>query len=154
MAERRTLSEILGLNRNTDFKRSTGNSFIRGDQSFNTASFIQGYDTSAGDFDLKNLGNGESNSAVTSCLQVLGISFSEATLEVCSIDENGDKMTLPMHPLTILMRRPNPYMSGDVIQNYIINAMHVHGNAYLLKQKNNSGELIALYPLMPSSVTP
>lgn len=154
LAERRTLSDILGLNRNTDFKRSTGNSFIRGDQSFNTASFIQGYDTSAGDFDLKNLGNGESNSAVTSCLQVLGISFSEATLEVCSKDEKGDKMTLPMHPLTILMRRPNPYMSGDVIQNYIINAMHVHGNAYLLKQKNNAGELIALYPLMPSSVTP
>ena len=154
MAERRTLSQILGLNRNTDFKRSTGNSFIRGDQSFNTASFIQGYNTSAGDFDLKNLGNGESNSAVTSCLQVLGISFSEATLEVCSKDDNGDKMTVPNHPLTILMRRPNPYMSGDVIQNYIINSMHVHGNAYLLKQKNVSGELIALYPLMPSSVTP
>ena len=154
MAERRTLSQILGLNRNLDLKRSTGNSFIRGDQSFNNATFIQGYDTSAGDFDLKNLGNGESNSAVTSCLQVLGISFSEATLEVCSKDDNGDKMTEPNHPLTILMRRPNPYMSGDVIQNYIINAMHVHGNAYLLKQKNVSGELIALYPLMPSSVTP
>ena len=32
--------------------------------------------------------------------------------------------------------------------------MHVHGNAYLLKQKNNAGELVALYPLMPSAVTP
>ena len=154
MAERRTLFDILGLNRNTQYKRTTGNSFIRGEQSFNNATFIQGYDTSAGDWDLKNLGNGESNSAVTSCLQVLGISFSEATLEICSKDDNGDKMTVPNHPLTILMRRPNPYMSGDVIQNYIINAMHVHGNAYLLKQKNNAGELVALYPLMPSAVTP
>ena len=154
MAERRSLFEIFGLNRNTQYKRNTGNSFIRGEQSFNNATFIQGYDTSAGDFDLKNLGSGESNSAVTSCLQVLGISFSEAVLEVCTKDDKGDKMTVPNHPLTLLMRRPNPYMSGDVIQNYIVNALHVHGNAYLLKQKNEAGELVSLYPLMPSSVTP
>ena len=76
MSERRTLYDILGINRNTQYKRNTGNSFIRSEQSFNNATFIQGYDTSAGDWDLKNLGNGESNSAVTSCLQVLGISFS------------------------------------------------------------------------------
>ena len=154
MSERRTLYDILGINRNTQYKRNTGNSFIRSEQSFNNATFIQGYDTSAGDWDLKNLGNGESNSAVTSCLQVLGISFSEAVLEVCTKDDKGDKMTIPNHPLTLLMRRPNPYMSGDVIQNYIINAMHVHGNAYLLKQKNEAGELVSLYPLMPSMVTP
>ena len=154
MSERRTLYDILGINRNTQYKRNTGNSFIRSEQSFNNATFIQGYDTSAGDWDLKNLGNGESNSAVTSCLQVLGISFSEAVLEVCTKDDKGDKMTVPNHPLTLLMRRPNPYMSGDVIQNYIINAMHVHGNAYLLKQKNEAGELVSLYPLMPSMVTP
>ena len=154
MSERRTLYDILGINRNTQYKRNTGNSFIRSEQSFNNATFIQGYDTSAGDWDLKNLGNGESNSAVTSCLQVLGISFSEAVLEVCTKDDKGDKMTIPNHPLTLLMRSPNPYMSGDVIQNYIINAMHVHGNAYLLKQKNEAGELVSLYPLMPSMVTP
>jgi len=154
LSERRTLYDILGINRNTQYKRNTGNSFIRSEQSFNNATFIQGYDTSAGDWDLKNLGNGESNSAVTSCLQVLGISFSEAVLEVCTKDDKGDKMTVPNHPLTLLMRRPNPYMSGDVIQNYIINAMHVHGNAYLLKQKNEAGELVSLYPLMPSMVTP
>ena len=45
------------------------------------------------------------------------------------------------------MRRPNPFMSGDIVQQYIINALHVSGNAYLLKQHNESGELVALYPL-------
>jgi len=154
LANRRNLFDVLGLNRNRQYKRNTGNSFIRSEQSYNNGSFIQGYNTQAGDFDLSNLGNGESNSAVTACLQVLGISFSEAVMEVCTKDENGDKQIIPNHPLTLLMRRPNPFMSGDVLQSYIINAMHVHGNAYLLKQKNNAGELIALYPLMPSMVSP
>ena len=63
-------------------------------------------------------------------------------------------MTVPNHPLTLLMRRPNPYMSGDVVQQYIINAMHVSGDAYLMKQKNNAGELVALYPIMPEQVIP
>ena len=78
MSERRTLYDILGINRNTQYKRNTGNSFIRSEQSFNNATFIQGYDTSAGDWDLKNLGNGESNSAV---------SFSEDVLVVCTNDD-------------------------------------------------------------------
>ena len=137
-------------------KRSTGYNFFRDDSSAfgGNESYIQGYSTRAGDFNIEGLGSGESNSAVVACLQVLGVSFSEAVLEVCTKDENGDKLTMPNHPLTLLMRRPNPYMSGDVLQNYIINAMHVSGDAYLLKQKNEAGQLVALYPLMPSMVTP
>ena len=45
-------------------------------------------------------------------------------------------------------------MSGDVVQNYLITAMHISGDAYLLKQKNDAGEVVALYPLMPENVTP
>ena len=67
-------------------------------------------------------------------------------------DDEGMKEEIPNHPFADLMRRPNPFMSGDVIQQYIINAMHVSGDAYLLKQKNNAGELVALYPLMPENV--
>jgi len=52
------------------------------------------------------------------------------------------------------MKRPNPYMSGDIIQQYIINAIHISGDAYLLKQKNEAGQLVALYPLMPEQVKP
>ena len=32
--------------------------------------------------------------------------------------------------------------------------MHVSGDAYLMKQKNNAGELVALYPIMPEQVIP
>ncbi len=162
MAERRSFRDIVSNIRFRDnrreVKRTTGYDFFRDDPNESTygltQSFIQGYNTSAGNWDIEGLGNGQSNSAVTACLQVLGVAFSEATLGVSTQDEHGEKLTIPNHPLSLLMRRPNPYMSGDVVQQYIINAMHISGDAYLLKQYNNGGQLVALYPLMPSNITP
>lgn len=157
MAERRSFREIIeGRVRFTDRtseKRSTGYNFFRDDVNENV-SFIQGYNTTAGNWNIDGLGDGQSNSAVVACLGVLGVSFSEATLQVCVKDTDGDKELVPNHPFSYLMRRPNPYMSGDVIQNYIINAMHVSGDAYLLKQFNEVGQLVSLYPLMPDQITP
>ncbi|BCV04845.1 MAG: hypothetical protein CM15mV92_170 [Caudoviricetes sp.] len=138
-----------------EYKRSTGFNFFRDDPNdlvYGNSSYILGWNSSAGDFDLSGLGNGQSNSAVTACLQVLGVSFSEATLQVTFQDDEGQTQMIPNHPFSTLMRRPNPYMSGDVVQQYIINAMHVSGDAYLMKQKNNVGEVVALYPLMPEQV--
>ena len=145
------------LRDNRDYKRSTGFNFFRDDPNSvvnSNVSFIQGYNTPAGEFDIKGLGNGQSNSIVVSALQILGVSFSEATLKIGTSDDDGEKIEIANHPLQTLMRRPNPFMSGDVVQQYIINAVHVNGNAYLLKQKNEAGQLVALYPLMPEDVTP
>jgi HK97 family phage portal protein len=162
MAERRSFRDIVFGQRRfrddrTGYKRSTGFNFFRDDPNdlvYGNSSYILGYNSSAGDFDMSGLGNGQSNSAVTACLQVLGVSFSEATLQVMFVDEDGQSQTIPNHPFANLLRRPNPYMSGDVVQQYIINAMHVSGDAYLMKQKNNAGELVALYPIMPEQVIP
>lgn len=151
MAERRTFREVIFGTAET--KRSTGLDFLRENSSVRkNSSYILGQNTSAGDYNLSGLGNGASNSAVVACLQVLGLSFSEASLMVTFKDDEGMKEEIVNHPFTNLMRRPNPFMSGDVVQQYIINAMHVSGDAYLLKQKNNAGELVALYPLMPENV--
>ena len=155
MAERRKLSDII-FNReatvyNNEQKRY--NFFRDDDTLYNNTNFIQGWQSGAGKFDVSTMGNGASNSAVVACLQVLGVSFSEAVLQVKVLDDQLEKI-VPNHPLTLLMRRPNPYMSGDILQQYIINAMHVSGDAYIIKQKNNANQLVALYPLMPEQVTP
>lgn len=158
MANRRSFREVINnvvFRDDTSIqKRYTGN-FFAGESTYgNNNTFIQGWNTSAGDFDLEGLGNGQSNSIVVACLQLLGISFSEATLKVVTKDIEGNTVDIPNHSFSLLMRRPNPYMSGDVVQQYIINAMHVCGDAYLLKQRNEAGELVALYPLMPEQITP
>ena len=152
MAERRSFREVVFGNITTRDTREKRINFFREDP-ITPSSFIMGYNTLAGNFDLKDLGNGQSNSAVTACLQVLGTSFSEANLIVKSFDSDGEEQIIFNHPLEILMERPNPYMSGEVVQQYIINALHVFGDAYLLKEKNNTGQVTALYPLIPDRVS-
>lgn len=156
MAEnnRRTLGDILFGRASVQDERKRFNFFNDNDSMYNNVSFIQGWQTRAGSWEVDQAGNGASNSAVVSCLQVLGLSFSEATLKVKQFDNDYIAQEIPEHPLTKLMRRPNPFMSGDIVQQYIINAMHVSGDAYLIKQKNQAGQLVALYPLMPENVTP
>ena len=160
MADRRSFREIIEstvrFRDRRSVKRSTGYNFFRDDYSTygGNNDYILGYNTSAGNWNVEGLGNGQSNSAVVACLGVLGVSFSEAALQVCFEDSLGEKELVPDHAFSYLMRRPNPYMSGDVIQQYIINAMHVSGDAYLLKQFNDVGQLVSLYPLMPDQVSP
>ncbi|QDP46745.1 MAG: putative portal protein [Prokaryotic dsDNA virus sp.] len=153
MAERRSFREIVFGNTRFSDQRSKRINFFREDP-VQPSSFVYGYNSSAGNFDLKDLGNGQSNSAVTACLQVLGVSFSEANLIVKSVNDDGEEIQIPNHPLEILMARPNPYMSGDVVQQYLMNSMHVYGDGYLLKERNNVGQVTALYPLIPDRVTP
>lgn len=155
MAERRKLTDIIFNRENTTYDNEIKryNFFRDQDTLYNNLNFIQGWNTGAGAWDVSTMGNGASNSAVVACLQVLGVSFSEAHL--CVYEYQDDlEVKQERHPLTLLLRRPNPYMSGDILQQYIINAMHVSGDAYLIKQKNNAGQLVALYPLMPEQVTP
>ena len=155
MAERRSIREVLFGNTTytNENQKRYGINFFREDP-VTPSSYVLGYNTFAGNTDLRDLGNGQSNSAVTACLQVLGTSFSEANLIVKSYQEDGEEAIIHNHPLSILMDRPNPYMSGEVLQAYIINALHVFGDAYLLKEKNNVGQVVALYPLIPDRVTP
>ena len=140
MAERRSIREVLFGNTTytNENQKRYGINFFREDP-VTPSSYVLGYNTFAGNTDLRDLGNGQSNSAVTACLQVLGTSFSEANLIVKSYQEDGEEAIIHNHPLSILMDRPNPYMSGEVLQAYIINALHVFGDAYLLKEKNNVG---------------
>jgi HK97 family phage portal protein len=153
MVERRSFREVF-FGQTPETKRSTGYNFFRQGINNNNTNFIQGYQSNAGQFDIGGLGNGASNSAVVSCLSVLGTAFGEAELKVYERNEVGELDVLPNHQLTMLFKRPNPYMSGDVVQNYLVQSMHISGDAYLLKQKNEAGQIVALYPLMPENVTP
>ena len=148
MAEnRRTLRDIIFGE--TRVKRYN---FFADDYPISTNSYVQGYNTEAGMYDLENLGNGGWNSAVVACLQVLGRSFAEAKLIVEQSNLEGETEYIANHPLELLMKKPNKFMSGDLISFYIINSIHIFGDAYLLKQRNNLNEVVALYPLMPAQI--
>lgn len=102
---------------------------------------------------LREIGDGSQNSAVTACLITLAAGIAEAPLRVWETNE-GDIDPLYGHPAAQLWARPNQYMTEDLLAWYITWAVHVQGNAYIVKARNVFGEVIELWPLLPHLVTP
>ena len=125
-------------------------------QLFGNDASIYGYNTSAGFWEsdkLKEVGDGSGNSAVTACLNVLSTSFSEPPLQIVRIDkEFGDREISVNHPLAQLYRRPNPFMSSNLLSHYIVLALNTLGDAFLYKNRDARGQVVELVPLMPHLV--
>jgi HK97 family phage portal protein len=138
-------------NRNTEQKKYQG----RYNQSYSLDSSIFGYNTTSGFWETKQLeeiGDGSANSAVIACLNVLSTAFSEPMLQIVKMDNDGNREVNFQHPLFDLWRRPNPFMSSNLISHYIVLAINTTGDAFLYKNRNNKGEVVQLVPLMPNLV--
>ena len=119
-----------------------------------TQGSVWGYNTTSGYFPdklIEEMGDGLGNSAVVACINVLATSFAEAPLKVYQKTENG-RQEVNNHPMEILMSRPNEFISGAVLSHYLVTSLSAHGDAFLLKVKNNQGQVVQLVPLMPSYV--
>ena len=115
---------------------------------------VWGYNTTSGYFPdklIEEMGDGLGNSAVVACINVLATSFAEAPLKIYQKTENG-KQEVINHPMEMLMARPNEFISGSVLSHYLVTSLSAHGDAFLLKVKNNQGDVVQLVPLMPSYV--
>ena len=125
-------------------------------QLFGNDASIYGYNTSSGFYEsdkLKEIGDGSGNSAVTACLNVLATSFAEPQLQIVKRDQTfGDREVNHTHPLAELFRRPNPFMSHNLMSHYIVLALNTNGDAFLFKNKNARGQVVELVPLMPHLV--
>jgi HK97 family phage portal protein len=116
---------------------------------------VFGYNTTSGYFDHKTLaevGDGTGNSAVIACLSVLATAFAEPNILVSSRNSEGDYQREMNHPLTKLLRRPNPYMTQQLLANYIVTSLNAAGDAFIYKNRNQRGQVVELVPLMPHLV--
>jgi len=69
--------------------------------------------------------------------------------------KNGAAEEDPKHPLNaILRRRPNPYMNARTLKKTGQAHALLWGNAYIEIQRNNRGEPIGLWPLLPWATNP
>ncbi len=115
---------------------------------------VWGYNTQSGYFPnklIEEMGDGLGNSAVVACLNVLATSFAEAPLKVFQKTEQG-KQEVVNHPMEVLMSRPNEFISGSVLSHYLVTSLSAHGDAFLLKVRNRTGQVVQLIPLMPNYV--
>ena len=86
--------QIRSANRNRNQEKYY-NFFADDDMVYNNRSFLQGWNSKAGAFDVSEIGDGSSNSAVVACLQTLGTSFAEPKMCIKTKDNKGEIDTIP-----------------------------------------------------------
>ena len=118
---------------------------------FPTSQVVFPFNTDAGFFSGTNQMSPEGNSAALACLNVLGTAFSEPPLKVYLESTEGDEV-IDNHPAQVLLQNPNPNMTANLMNNYIVTSVAVYGDAFLLKLRNESGQVLQLIPLLADMV--
>lgn len=95
----------------------------------------------------------ESITAVFACVQALSESTATLPLHVFERVSDGERQRADDHPLSRVLRQPNPYQSGLAFRESMTAAVLLHGNAYARIETNAAGELTALHPMKSGSVT-
>ena len=92
--------------------------------------------------------------AVYSCVRILAEAVAGLPLHLYRYTEAGGKEKALDHPLYRLLHdEPNPEMSSFVFRETLMTHLLLWGNAYSQIIRNDKGEVIALYPLMPNRMT-
>ena len=152
MAERNRFQKAFDALRGRDIGSKTAANY---NQSYGTDLSVYGYNTTSGFWEsdkLREIGDGSANSAVIACLNVLSTAFSEPILQVVRTDNFGNREVQDNHPITNLYKRPNPFMSAGLLSHYIVLAINTIGDAFLYKNRNASGKVVQLVPIMPNLV--
>jgi HK97 family phage portal protein len=84
------------------------------------------------------------NSIVAATLGWIGRTFPEAPIRVMRETAKGEEV-VPGHPLALALRRPNPFYSGSLMWHPLVMSWVLDGNAYLLKERTNGGDLLYLW---------
>ena len=118
---------------------------------FPTSQVVFPFNTDAGFFSGTNQMSPEGNSAALACLNVLGTAFSEPPLKVYLKTQEGEEY-VENHPAAVLLENPNPNMTANLMNNYIVTSVAVYGDAFILKLRNDAGAVVQLIPLLPEMV--
>lgn len=94
------------------------------------------------------------NSAVFMVIDTIASAFPEPPLQVITEEDDGDENEVVGHPLTQLMRRPNPAL--DEFSHSYITQMYLQtsGNAYWLKGRTPLLEVKQLWPISDAYMQP
>lgn len=91
--------------------------------------------------------------AVYACVRILSEAIAGLPIHVFRFRSDGGKEKVPNHPLYYLLHNePNPEMTSFVLRETLMGHLLIWGNAYAQIIRNGRGEVIALYPLLPSKI--
>ncbi|KKM86471.1 hypothetical protein LCGC14_1278670 [marine sediment metagenome] len=98
------------------------------------------------DFDYaKEIGDGSKSNIVVACVNWMARTFPEAPLMVFEERPDGTREKRVGHPMAEKVERPNPFYSGVLMWMATIVDWNTSGNAYWLKVRSASGEVVQLW---------
>jgi HK97 family phage portal protein len=93
-------------------------------------------------------------SAVFACSTLIAGDIGKLTLRLVRKDEDGVWHETESPAFSPVIRKPNRYqVTQKFIEQWIVSKL-IHGNTYVLKQRDQRGVVTAMYVLDPSRVTP
>lgn len=94
------------------------------------------------------------SSLVMAAVNWLGRVLPEAPLQVVEAGADGKEAPIPNHPAIALLKRPNPFYSGATLWKTFALSWIVDGNPYYLKVRDSFGQVVQLWYVPPSMITP
>ena len=94
------------------------------------------------------------SSLVMAAVNWLGRVLPEAPLQVMEADRDGKEKPVIGHPAIALLKRPNSFYSGATLWKTFALSWIASGNPYFLKVRNSFGQVIQLWYVPPSMITP
>lgn len=92
--------------------------------------------------------------AVYACVRILSEAIAGLPLHMYRYRDDGGKEKATEHDLYHLLHdEPNPEITSFVFRETLMTHLLLWGNAYAQVIRNGKGEVLALYPLMPSRMT-
>ena len=115
-----------------------------------TLSFLFGSTTSG---KVVNEQTAMQTTAVYACVRILSEAVAGLPLHIYRYRADGGKERIPQHPLySLLHDEPNSEMTSFVFRETLMSHLLLWGNAYAQVVRNGRGQVIALYPLLPSKM--
>ncbi len=96
------------------------------------------------------------NSAVYGCLRWIQNNITEPRPMVVRVKGKGKNAEIVGHPLAQLLRRPNPFMSGDRLLQAAALSWNCYGNVYFIiaRGAGGAGQPLQLWWWPPHSISP
>lgn len=93
-------------------------------------------------------------SAVFACVTLIASDVAKLCLDLVKEDEDGIWTEAESSAFSPVLRRPNRYQTIiKFLEQWVVSKL-IHGNAFVLKQRDQRGIVVALYVLDPTRVIP
>lgn len=97
----------------------------------------------------------QGSSYVYACISLIAKTSASIPWRAVKLNrESGIWEDLQDHPLTEILRKPNPWQDGTALMNKMVTFLYIGGNGFISKVRDNTDTIGELYILPPDAMMP